>query len=57
MKQNTYPNMGIRGFTLGFPEPLNGFCDGPSSEPLVGPRLLGALADEASSVLLAIEAI
>jgi hypothetical protein len=57
MKQNTYPDMGIMGFTPGFPEPLDGFYDGPSGEPLVGPGLLGALADEASRVLLAIEAI
>jgi hypothetical protein len=48
--------MGIRGFALGFPEPPEGFCDGPSVEPLVGPELLVAWADEASRVLYAIEA-
>jgi hypothetical protein len=40
--QDTYPNMGIKGFALGFPEPPGGFCDGPSVEPLVGLELLGA---------------
>jgi hypothetical protein len=57
MKQNTYLDMGIRGFTPGFPEPLYGFYDGPSIEPFVGPGLLRALADKASGVLLAIKAI
>jgi hypothetical protein len=57
MKQNTYPNMGIRGFAPGFPEPLDDFCDGLSVKPLVGPGLLGALADEASGVFFAVEAI
>jgi hypothetical protein len=47
--------MGIRGFDLGFPEPPGGFCDGPSVEPLVGPELLGAWANDASEVLFAIE--
>jgi hypothetical protein len=56
-KQNTYPDMGIRGFTPSFPEPLDGFYDGPSVEPLVSPGLLGALADEASRVFFAVEAI
>jgi hypothetical protein len=42
IKQSAYPDMGIRGFALGFPEPLKGFCNGPSVEPLVGPELLGA---------------
>jgi hypothetical protein len=49
--------VGIRGFALGFPEPLEGFCDGPSVEPLVDLKLLGAWADEASRVLYAVEAI
>jgi hypothetical protein len=49
--------MGTRGFTPGFLEPLDGFCDGASVDPLVGPGLLGALADEASRVFFAIEAI
>jgi hypothetical protein len=48
--------MGIRGFTLGFHEPLEGFCDGPSIEPLVSLELLVAWADEASRVLYTIEA-
>jgi hypothetical protein len=48
IKQSTYPDTGIRGFAPGFPEPLEGFCDGPSIEPLVSPGLLGALANEAS---------
>jgi hypothetical protein len=56
-KQSTYPDMGIRGFAPGFPEPLDGFCDGPSIEPLVVPGLLGALADEASGVFFTVEAI
>jgi hypothetical protein len=49
--------MGIRGFTPGFPEPLDDFYNGPSVEPLVGPGLLGALADEASWVFFTIKAI
>jgi hypothetical protein len=49
--------MGVRGFTPGFPEPLKGFYDGPSIEPLVSPGLLEALANEASGVFFAIEAI
>jgi hypothetical protein len=57
MKQSTYPDMRIRGFAPGLPKPLEGFCDGPSVEPLVGPGLLGALADKASRVLLTVEAI
>jgi hypothetical protein len=57
MKQNTYPDIGIRGFALGFPKPLNGFCDDPSSKPLVSPGLLRAMANEGSGVLLAVEAI
>jgi hypothetical protein len=57
MKQNSYLDMGIRGFVPELLEPLDGFYDGPSGEPLVSPGLLGALADEASRVLLAIEAI
>jgi hypothetical protein len=57
IKQTTYPYMGIRGFAPGFPEPLDDFCDGPSTEPLVGPRLLGAVADEAAGVFFAIEAV
>jgi hypothetical protein len=40
--QNTYPDMGIRGFALSFPKPPEGFCDGPSVEPLVGLELLAA---------------
>jgi hypothetical protein len=48
--------MGIRGFAPGFPKPPRGFCDSPSVEPLVGPKLLGAWADEASGVLCAVEA-
>jgi hypothetical protein len=57
MKQSIYPDMGIRGFAPGSPEPLEGFCDSPSIEPLVGPGLLRALADEAPKVLFAIEAV
>jgi hypothetical protein len=57
MKQSTYLDMGIRGFAPDFPKPLEGFGGGPSVEPLVGPELLGAWADEASRVLCAIEAI
>jgi hypothetical protein len=57
MKQNTYPDMGIRGFAPGFPKILDDFCDGPFDEPLVGLVPLGTLADEASRVLFAIEAI
>jgi hypothetical protein len=49
--------MGIRGFTPDFPEPLEGFRDGPSVEPLVDPGILGALANEASEVLFIIEVI
>jgi hypothetical protein len=40
--QNTYLDMGIRGFALGFHEPPEGFCDGPSVEPLVSLELLAA---------------
>jgi hypothetical protein len=47
-KQGTYPDIGIRGFAPGFPELLEGFYNGPSTEPLVGPELLRALANEAS---------
>jgi hypothetical protein len=49
--------MGIRDFTPGLPEPLEGFYDYRSVEPLVGPRLLEALPDEASGVLFAIKVI
>jgi hypothetical protein len=56
MKRNTYLDMGIRGFAPGFPEPLSGFCDGPSVEPLVGSGLRGALVDEASRALCAVKA-
>jgi hypothetical protein len=49
--------MGIRGFVLGFPELPECFCDGPSTEPPVGPKLLGAWADDASEVLAAVEDI
>jgi hypothetical protein len=55
--QDTYPDMGIRGFAPGFPEPPEGFCDGPSVEPLVGPELLGAWVDEASRFLFTVEAV
>jgi hypothetical protein len=54
--QNTYLDMGIKGFAPGFPESPEGFCDGPSVEPLVGPELLAAWADEASRILYAVEA-
>jgi hypothetical protein len=47
--------MGIRGFAPVFPEPPGGFCDGPSAEPLVGPELLRAWANDASEVLFTIE--
>jgi hypothetical protein len=57
MKSGTYPDIGIRGFTPDFLEPLEGFCDGPSAEPLTSQGLLGALADEASGVLFAVEAV
>jgi hypothetical protein len=49
--------MGIRGFAPDFPKLLEGFCDGPFVEPLVSPGLLGALADEATGVLFAVEAV
>jgi hypothetical protein len=41
-KRDTYPDRGIRGFVSGFPKPLDGFCDGPSVETLIGLVLLGA---------------
>jgi hypothetical protein len=47
--------MGIRGFALDFPEPPGGFCDGPSTEPLVGPKLLRAQANDTSEVLFTVE--
>jgi hypothetical protein len=57
IKQSTYSDMGTRGFAPGFPELVEGFYDGPSVEPLVGPKLLGAWADEASRVIFAVEAV
>jgi hypothetical protein len=57
VKRDTYPNKGTRGFISGFPEPLDGFCDGPSVEPPVSLVLLGAWADKAPRVLCADEAI
>jgi hypothetical protein len=39
--------MGIRGLVPGFPEPPEALGDGPSVEPLVGPELPRAWADEA----------
>jgi hypothetical protein len=33
--QDTNPDMGIRGFSHGFPESHKGFNDGPSAEPPV----------------------
>jgi hypothetical protein len=57
MKQSTYPDMGIRGFTHDFPKPLEGFCDGSSIEPLVIPGLLEALAYEAPGVLFTVEVV
>jgi hypothetical protein len=56
-KRDTYLDKGIRGFVSGFPEPLDGFCDGPSVEPPVGLELLRAWVDEAPRVLCADEAI
>jgi hypothetical protein len=50
-------DIGIRGFAPGFPEPLEGFCDGPSAEPFASLGLLGALDDEASRVFFTIEVI
>jgi hypothetical protein len=57
VKRDTYLDRGIRGFISDFPEPLDGFCDGPSAEPPVGLVLLIAWADEASGILCADEAI
>jgi hypothetical protein len=57
VKRNTYPDRGIRGLVPSFPEPLDGFCNGPSVEPPLGLELLGAWADEASGILCADEAI
>jgi hypothetical protein len=56
-RRGTYPDKGIKGLDSGFPEPLDGFCDGPSVEPPVGLVLLGAWADEAPGVLCTDEAI
>jgi hypothetical protein len=47
--------MGIRCFVPSFPKLPKGFCDGPSSEPLIGPELLGAWADDTSKVIAAVE--
>jgi hypothetical protein len=47
----------MKGFTPIFPEPLEGFYDSPSMEPLAAPGLLEALANEASRVLFAVEVI
>jgi hypothetical protein len=41
-RRDTYPDKGIKGFVSGFPEPLDGFCDGPSVKPSVGLVLLVA---------------
>jgi hypothetical protein len=41
-RRDTYLDRGIKGFVSGFPEPLDGFCDGPFVEPPVGLVLLGA---------------
>jgi hypothetical protein len=34
-RRGTYPYKGIKGLDSGFPEPLDGFCDGTSVEPPV----------------------
>jgi hypothetical protein len=47
----------MKGFVSGFPEPLDGFYDGPSVEPPVGLVLLRAWANEEPGVLSADEAI
>jgi hypothetical protein len=57
MKQNTYPDMGTRGFIPCFPKLLDGFFDGPFVEPLVSLELLGAWTNKASEVICADEAI
>jgi hypothetical protein len=43
--------MGIRGLVLGFPELPKALYDGPSVEPLIGPELPRAWADEVSKAL------
>jgi hypothetical protein len=53
----TYPDMGIMGLDSGFPEPPDGFCEGPSVEPPIGLVILGARADGTPEVLCADEAI
>jgi hypothetical protein len=43
--------MGIRGLVPGFPELPKALCDGPFVEPLVGPELPRAWANEVPEVL------
>jgi hypothetical protein len=49
--------MGIRGLVPGFPKLPKAPYDGPSIEPLVGPELLRAWADECPEVLCPIGAV
>jgi hypothetical protein len=51
------PDRGIRGLESSFPEPPDGFCEGPYVEPPIGLVLLGAWANGASEVLYADEVI
>jgi hypothetical protein len=49
------PEHGDQGLCPRLPRTTWGFCDGPSTESLVGPELLGAWANDFSGVPFAVE--